>query len=309
MNSKPLWLFLGVLLNGFWGYSQQIVILDSVVSNRNVAVHEFYLNFPVGQTFIQASNSEGMSGIRAILPNREVIPFIQSDSFPGIYRTSFALQAHNNEAVTTEVKQTSDGTVYNYQFSRTTSFTDPSQYLWELNADPFTPIALDVHAGFGSSRMDLSGMTVKKMNVRSGASDVIVTYSSPNRTTMEEMYISAGMSKIVVRNLELAKAKTVLIENGMGNTRIVLGNNCQASGSQVNIQVGAGSCDLIIHESMPVRIILNENFFSSTSIPGNFLQTSGNIYVNPKYESHPENAVSFFVDLGLGRLNVVSVSQ
>ena len=181
---------------------------------------------------------------------------------------------------------------------------DPSKYVMELNVDPKADMMMKLDLGYGSARLDLSDTRMHALRIVSGAADVVICYNKPSAAPMKLIHLSGGMSKIVVRNLELARAANVSIENAMGDTKIVVGNGMTAK-SMVRIDVGAGSCTLLVHKDAPVKIILNSTIFSSAPVPEGYVKTGDNTFVSHAYKLHSQEAMTLVIDLGLGSFELV----
>ena len=149
------------------------------------------------------------------------------------------------------------------------------------------------------------------MKVFSGASDVYISYDQPNRSTMDLLEVEGGMSKIVLRNIEQARANKVHVLNGMGNTKVVIGNNFEkVSGtSEVIVEAGAGSCLLMVHEQAPVKVIIMDNLFSTVDVDPDYKETGENTYVSPAYKTNSDKAVTVHIDLGVGKFELITFSK
>lgn len=303
MVRKTAWVCCVLISQIAWASPQQNVLLDSVRSNGRYQLVEFHLNIPVGQTFIQRTHAPGYSHIKAVMPKQYPLPVIKTTTKGNTLVTDFSCNNKSNRQIATATGSSCNS----YQFSSANTLVDYSKMLWELNPDPEVPVALNMDLGYGATRLDLSDLNIRKLNVTSGASNVIITYTKPNRSDMEQMDIEAGMSTIVLRNIEFAKARNIRVANAMGKTKVILGHQCPTT-SNIHIEVGAGSAVLMTSEKMPVRIVLDENLLSEITIPVEFTKNPGNIYVNKKYQSDPTGAVTFYVDLGVGKLEVIPMN-
>lgn len=173
-----------------------------------------------------------------------------------------------------------------------------------FDPDPTLSTDLFVDLGVGSSRLDFSGLSLSNVSINSAFADVYVTYSSPNLVEMKEMDIHAAKANIVVKNLELAKAELITIQNDMGETKIILGKG-QFSPTTVYIQSGVGSCTLVIDESQPTKLVLKTGFFSTVDVPESFSKTGKGIYTNAAYKSHPDKATKIICNIDFGNISVM----
>lgn len=299
---------LSFVLTGVIGFSQNAAFTDTIHSNPNFGLYEFKLHIPVGQTFIsQCHTAKDGAIIRAAMPSREKMPLLIRDTLRDKLTSTFAwgsaaegIQSANGSMRGGDPQRSVKGNM--------TVVDDPNNFLMELNPDPNVPVALNLHLGYGSARLDLSDLDVKSLNIVGGNSDIILAYKKSNRSVMQSMHINGGMSQIIIRNLEFARAEDIDIKNGMGQTKIILGSSMRQK-SRMKLEVGAGSCLLLVSENVPVKIKLSSGFFSSVEIPDDFVETGENIYVNMAYKSNPQEAMTVMVDIGIGSFSLITFKE
>lgn len=314
MEKNSIAILLLLLVSGadLWGQGSKWKMVDSIPADTHVSVYELKLNIPVGQTFVGKSNNPGYSRFMATMADQHMSPAIQMDTFPGGHISAHfsceSIHQQNQKVSATYTMDESGKKACSYTISRSTSISDPHRYLWEVQPSPKMPVRLNMNNGIGSARLDLSGLMVEEVNIFSAASDIILSYSEENKMDMESMNIIGGMSKIVLRNIGMARAREVRIENGMGTTRIFVGES-NPTPTMYQILVGAGSCTIAISDNTPARIILNDSFISSIELPDNFVETSPNVYVNHAYQGNMDRAITFAVDIGLGNLSMHTINQ
>ena len=203
--------------------AQGINLLDSIRSSSVKRVYELRAELPLGQTFIHSSRSRGFTNVRATIPDKQMLPTILTDSSSDKVFTRIAMGSTYSSVEQKTVNGTSQAS-YSCQISSVNTISEPKEFIWEIQPDPEKSTGMDLHFGFGASRLDLSGLKIHRLNIDAGASDLYISYEKANTTTMNSMVIRGGMSKIVIRNAELARAKKVHIENGMGATKIMIGD-------------------------------------------------------------------------------------
>lgn len=195
--------------------------------------------------------------------------------------------------------------IVSYQVSGSMTIDDdPAKYIMDIAADPLAPMAMKMNFGYGSARLDLSNLRMMALEIVSGAADVVISYSKPNAVPMKYFTVVNGMSKIVIRNLECARAEQVRIENGMGDTKIVVGTDMHAK-STVRLDVGSGKCTLLVHKDAPIKIVINGTVFSSADIPDAYIKNSDNTFSSLTYKLHAQEAMTIIVDLGLGSFEMI----
>lgn len=286
-------------------YAQQKPLADTIRSNPKFLLHEFYLQVPLGQTFISPAICGGQSIARYHLPPGQPAPMCMVDTTRDMRLRSTISMGSQTKSTYMQSSMSRGGTVVSYQVSGSMTVNDdPSKYILDLKPDASVPMAMRLNLGYGSARLDLTELQVKALEIVSGSADVFINYSRQSPTTMAAMSLSSGMAKIVVRNLEYARAEQVKIENGMGDTKIVVGKDI-VSKSLVRIDVGTGKCTLLVHKDAPIKVMINGTVFSSAQVPEGFTNTGDNTFVSHAYKLHPQNAMTVVVDLGIGGFEMI----
>ena len=66
--------------------------------------------------------------------------------------------------------------------------------MW-LNVTKDIPVSFDLELGMGKADLNMTGLSVKDLNLSAGASSVLLRFDEPNKSTIEDMSIEAGLSK------------------------------------------------------------------------------------------------------------------
>jgi hypothetical protein len=290
------------------GFCQKPSYADTVPTSRFFELNEYFVQVPLGQTFIGPAHCSGLTIARYYLPADKPHPICDIDTTPQQHiRTSILMgsQPRGGFFQSQSALRGASNSIVSYQMSGSMTIDDdPAKYLVDLAVDPLAPVAMKMNLGYGSARLDLSDLRMMALEIVSGAADVVISYSKPNAVPMKYLSVSSGMSKIVIRNLESARAEQVNIENGMGDTKIVVGSTMTAR-STVHIDVGAGKCTLLVHQDAPIKVVVNGTVFSSAQIPDGFVHTSDNTFTSHSYKVHTQEAMTVIVDLGLGSFEMI----
>lgn len=285
--------------------AQGQVYADTIPSSPFLTANELHLEVPLGQTYIVQGRCPGMTVARYSIPVGKPEPICELDTTPEQHlRANMSMGAHTQKT-TIQSQSMRGSTAVSYRVSGSMTIDDdPSKYVMELGLDPKVETMMALDLGYGSARLDLTDLRVRGLRIVSGAADVVICYNRPNTTSMKVMQVSGGMSKIVIRNLEHAHAENVFIENAMGDTKLVVGPAMQSK-SIVRIDVGAGSCKLLVHKDAPIKIVINSTIFSSAPVPEGFVKTGENTFTSLAYKTHSQEAMTIVVDLGLGSFEMV----
>jgi hypothetical protein len=287
--------------------SQGQSFADTIPTSPILALTEYLIEVPLGQTFIAPARCGGATTARYSLPEGKPAPICHLDTTAEQHlRATLSMGMHTHKAVyQSQTTMRGSTSAVNYRMAGSMTIDDdPSKYVMELNVDAHADMMMKLDLGYGSARLDLSDTRMHALRIVSGAADIVLCYNKPSAAPMRLMHLSGGMSKIVVRNLELSRAANVIIENAMGETKIVVGKQMTTK-SMVRLDVGAGSCTLLVHKDAPIKIVINSTIFSSAPVPEGYVKTGENTFVSHAYKIHSQEAMTIVVDLGLGSFEMV----
>lgn len=308
MFRTVLGIAIGFLLQSGNGFGQYIAHVDSIHTDSLFGELSMHVQIPMGQTFIKSAECGEPTSVRYHLPKGKAQPFLRMDTFGLTLRATIAMTSPGHKVVAPSVPMRgSAAQAYQVSGSMTVD-DDPAKYLTEVLPTTHTPISLDLKLGVGSVWLDLTDLEVKSCNIVSGSADVFLSYKRPVVKPVTFMRISSGMSRITIRNLEYARAKTVKVENGMGDTQIFIGKDMR-SRSNLRVKVGAGTCSLLIHEQAPFKLILVGNIFSSPDIPKGLRKLKDNEYTSLTYGKNSKNAMIITVNLGIGSFSIETYKE
>jgi len=179
--------------------------------------------------------------------------------------------------------------------------TDESNY-WNIYLTDQKPYRLDLNYGVGKAYVDLSNIAVEACRINSGNAHVKVGYLSmeENKTKMDTLIVSVDLGDVEIENLDLANAKNILAEVGIG-TLVMDFNNAPSESSDIWARIGAGSLYVNLpQDDMPVIIRMKGTSYNKFKLPKGFRQISENVFVNGSYSENASNLISFNIDLSMG---------
>lgn len=285
------------------GWSQNITRMDSVRTDSFFQMYEFHIDIPVGQTFVNSGQCHSYHSVKFHHPDNKSRTNLTLDTLGRSLRAHISMMSANTSSYASVVSNSSGGQVV-MRGSMSTN-EDPGKYLTELRPAINAPVVLSMRLGVGSAWLDLSDIRVRGLDIESSDADVFISYKRPNMEKMQIMNIYSGMSKVVVRNLEYARAEKVHIQNGMGETKIIIGEKTY-NATHLQVGVGAGSCVMMVHQDVPMKLILKNSFLSTVDIPDEFMKSGENSYVNLAYKKNPSKAVTAVIDLGIGSYSLIT---
>lgn len=176
--------------------------------------------------------------------------------------------------------------------------------LWKVYLTDTKPYSLDLDYGLGLANVDLSGLAISKLKINTGSADVNVSYSSglENKVVMDTFYVKVDVGSLNVRQLHLSKSKIVLADVGFGNMMLdfsekpIINNHVMGS-------VGAGNLVILLPNSeVPVLVKINESWLCSVNLSKSLTRIGENTFANAAYERNPKNALTFDLDVSLGKI-------
>ncbi|MEO0898512.1 MAG: hypothetical protein AAFY71_19015 [Bacteroidota bacterium] len=263
-----------------------------------------YVNveIPAGECMVKSSGNCGVSLAKLSAPDSAIEPSVMTHT-----------DQHGNQSRSLNLKNTHQspsapqGAHLRTQQHLVSldSYTSKNELKTEYHHDPNLSTDLALQLGVGQAKMDLSGLTLRNLSVRSAFTDVFVTYRMPNQIAMKKMDIHAARANVVMENIEKARVELVYVKNDMGETRLTLGDG-KAHKSTIYVQSGVGNCTLVVNENQPVIIVLKKGLFSKLDNQGNFkqLQDQKDVYVNEAYHRNPEKASKIICSLDLGDITL-----
>lgn len=173
--------------------------------------------------------------------------------------------------------------------------------------DPSAQTDLRVTLESGSSRLDLSGLSLTNATIQSTFSDVFVSYASPNRVNMHKMNIEAARAMVVLKNPEYAHADLISIKNDMGDTKVQM-ESSEMNNVNINIRSGAGTCTLVIHPMHAVKVVVRKGYLAKVNLAGDFQEVSENTYANEAFRKCQRGSI-ITCETDLGTIHIMSNAQ
>lgn len=173
---------------------------------------------------------------------------------------------------------------------------------WNLGFTNVIPVSFDIELGVAKGRFDLSGLMVKDFNLSCGASDVVLTFDTPNTISLDQMNIECGVSKFEGRNLGNANFKRFKFEGGVGAATLDFSGTIENE-VDVDIQLGVGVCTVIIPKEVGVRVFAEETLVSRVDLDKSIRSENNNRFVSENFKS-AVGRMNVRVDAGLGSVKI-----
>ena len=179
-----------------------------------------------------------------------------------------------------------------------------SDKFWKIYLTEKKPYSIDLSYGLGNANVDLSGLSVQKFKIKTASADVNVAYTlgMANKVDMDTFCVKVDMGSVSVKNLHLARSKTVLADVGFGNIILDLSEKPLVR-YKVKGSVGAGNMTVLMPAlDVPVLVKISESWLCSVYMPKTLKKIGENTYANAAYGKSPKDAITFDLDVSMGKI-------
>jgi hypothetical protein len=129
------------------------------------------------------------------------------------------------------------------------------------------PVDLNLSAGVSESRLEMTGMKIRRMRLRGGVGKTEVTFDKPSGQVMNSLDVESGVGEIIIHGLGNTQAEQVEFTGGVGHAELDFTGELGASRTDARIKVGVGAIRLTIPRDADVEIEAEGSFLSNISAP------------------------------------------
>jgi N-terminal domain of toast_rack, DUF2154 len=172
---------------------------------------------------------------------------------------------------------------------------------WDLQlAD--TPMSLNIQAGAYKGIFELGGLSLEKLAISEGGSDVTGAFSEPNHVEMSSFTYSTGASSTELKGLANANFDQMTFHSGAGEYTLSFDGDLRRDAS-VTIDSGVGTMSIIVPEGVPAQVTFEGGLSTVNADTG--WDKNGNVYTHPG--SGP--GLTITVKMGAGTLNLTTETK
>jgi len=176
------------------------------------------------------------------------------------------------------------------------NFQDDVKNEWDLQIAN-TPMSLNIEAGAYKGSFELGGLSLEKLAISEGGSDLTGTFSEQNQVEMSSFTISTGGSKIELKGLANANFEQMTFKSGAGDYTLSFDGNLQRDAS-VMIDSGISTVNIIVPAGVNAQVTFDGGL-STVNAEGGWEQ-NGDIYTI----SGSGPTITITVKMGVGTLNL-----
>jgi hypothetical protein len=145
---------------------------------------------------------------------------------------------------------------------------------------PRTDLALDLSLGAVDADLELGGLRISDLDLKTGASRATVRFSRPNPIRCGRASFSAGAAEVEILALGNSRCEEIEFEGGVG--QVVLDfSGASSSSARVRVKMAVGAITLRLPKKAGIRITMDK-FLSSFEPAG--LVRRNDAFVSTNYE-------------------------
>jgi len=175
-------------------------------------------------------------------------------------------------------------------------FKDDLKNEWDLQLAN-TPMSLNIQAGAYSGSFELGGLSLEKLAISEGGSDLTAAFSEPNQVEMSSFTFSTGGSKVELKGLANANFAQMTFNSGAGDYTLSFDGDLQRDAS-VTIDSGVGTVTIIVPQGVNAQVTFDGGL-SSVNADGGW-KKNGTVYTL----SGNGPTITIMVKMGAGTLNL-----
>jgi hypothetical protein len=173
-----------------------------------------------------------------------------------------------------------------------------------ITISPRADLALDLSLGAVDADVELGGLRISDLDLKTGASRATVRFSRPNGMRCRHARFSAGAAEVSVFGLGNSRCDEIEFEGGIG--RVLLDfSGVWSSSAQVEVKMAMGAITLRLPRRVGVRLAMDK-FLSSFEPAG--LVRRGDSLVSPNYDS-AEHRLDLDLTTAMGGVSVEWVNN
>lgn len=179
-----------------------------------------------------------------------------------------------------------------------------SEKLWKLYLTDTKPYSLDLDYGLGNANVDLSGLAVSRLKINTGSANVNVSYDAgiENKVTMDTFFVKVDLGNLNVRQVNLSRSKFIVAEVSFGNMLLDFSEPPTVM-PVIRGSVGAGNMVIVLpDDTVPVKVTINDSWLCSMKLSRSLRKTGEYTYTNAAYSKDPRNAMTFDLDVSMGKI-------
>jgi hypothetical protein len=153
--------------------------------------------------------------------------------------------------------------------------------LASIALSPRADLALDLSLGAVDADVELGGLRISDLDLKTGASRATVRFSRPNGMRCRHAGFSAGAAEVSVYGLGNSRCDRIAFEGGIGKVLLDF-SGAWSSSAEVQVKMAVGELTLRLPRRVGIRLAMDK--FLSRFEPAGLIRRADS-FVSPNYDS------------------------
>ena len=140
------------------------------------------------------------------------------------------------------------------------------------------PLDLNLTTGVSESRLELTGLKIRRMHLRGGVGKTEVSIDKPSGQVMSSLDIECGVGELIINGLGNAQVQQVDLKGGVGHAELDFSGELGNASIDATVKVGIGAVRITVPRDADVEIEAEGSFLSNISAPS--FEKSGRTYTH-----------------------------
>ncbi len=168
----------------------------------------------------------------------------------------------------------------------------------DLELSPEIPLSLELEFGAVRANLELGGLSIRELDVETGASDTRIAVSTPNPVRMELASFEAGAANLVATGLGNLNAERIRLEAKAGKATLDFGGEWQRN-AEVDVALDLGAAEFRFPRGLGVKLAVDALL---TSVDVQEMYRRGDSYFSSDWED-AEVRVTVEIDAHVGAIH------
>jgi hypothetical protein len=129
------------------------------------------------------------------------------------------------------------------------------------------PLDLNLNSGVSESRLEMTGIKVRRMQLRGGVGKTEVMFDKPSGQVLNSLEVESGVGELIIHGLGNAQVEQLDFKGGVGHAELDFTGDLGAVVTEARIKVGVGAVRVTVPRDADVEVEAEGSFLSNISAP------------------------------------------
>ena len=169
----------------------------------------------------------------------------------------------------------------------------------DLELSSEVALLLDLEFGAARANLDLGGLSIRELDIETGASDTRIEVSAPNPVQLERASFEAGAANLVATGLGNLNAERIRLEAKAGKATLDFNGEWRRD-AEVEVDLDLGAVEFHFPRGLGVQLVVDALL---TSVDAQEMYRRGDSYFSADWDD-AETRVTVEIDAHIGAIDV-----